>query len=339
MPESREVVSTKAGKHDAITITSDPAQSVAEDDIHDEENSEELEADQVVVALETIDGTTFTETTVQEALVAGPQLGGTPDNIQSLPQHSPAPAPNTFVGGNGDAEETITAATPSAAPGILNTLRTPKKHHPSPVLVSPAGVDKARHRAQNTTSAPKHVQMKSESAPPSEEDLLFVLMHRCRERGDATKRSMTKIKTLEHRNFELHKKTQEICQERDNAIAAQTEASEKYSSLQTSIESFKSKYSKLKDFARSTHQDLLLLRQSADAQKITFHDLKQIGDQVQTSLRDAGAGVKIVQTSLNKQKQRLAVVRFEADRIVSESTHTSAKLSANSGRIKELTQD
>lgn len=339
VPTSGGIVPTGVETPDAVTITSDPAQSVAEDDVQDVEPNQQLQTYSDAVAPDPMDGTTLNEATAQQPLPHGTQPGATSDSVRSSPQHSPESTPEAFDGEHEAAEETLNPATPAATPGRSDVPPAPKQRHCTPVLITRAGVGKTRHRRQNMTSGAKHVQMTSEPAPPSEEDLLFVLMHRCRERGDATKRSMAKIKTLEHRNFELHEKTQRICQERDDAIAAQTEANERYSSLQTSIESFKSKYSKLKNFARSTHQDLLLLRQSADVQKVTFHDLKQLGDQVQTSLRDADAGVQIVQTSLNKQKQGLAVIRFEADRIVSESTHTSAKLSASSGRIKELTKD
>ena len=338
-PGSGEVVSTEAEIQDAITITSDPAQSLAEDNIQNGEHPEEPDTNRVVVATEPMDGTTLNETTVHEESPAGSEYDSTPEVSPSPPQHSPAPAPETFVGENEAAEEAITPATPSAASGSLNAPRTPKKRHPTPVLASPAGVGKANFRARNKSSGTKHAHMTLESTLPSEEDLLYVLMHRCRERGEATQRSMTKIKTLEHRNFKLHKKAQEIYQERDNAIAAQTEASEKYSSLKASLEGFKSKYSKLKNFARTTHKDLLLLRQAADMQRASFQDLKQLGDHVRSSLRDAGSSVRIVQTSLDKQKQGLATIRSEADRIVSESTQAAANLSAGSGRITELMKE
>ncbi len=345
VPKTGGVGPTEKETHEAITVTSDPDHSDVEDDVQDMEDPQEPGTRLDIVAPEQIDGTNPNGTPVQRPLPLGSELGAIPDRVRSSLQHSPGLAAEPSVGGNEAAEETATPATPATlatpatAPGSLGAPRAPKSRYPRQVLVTPACVGKASHRAKTKTSRAQHLQMTPESTSPSEEDLLYVLMHRCRERGEATQRSMTKIQTLEHRNFELHFQTQEISQERDAAIAAQNDAIERHSSLQTNLDGFRSRYRKLKDFARSTHEDLVLLRRSADEQKASIQGLRQLGDEVQTALRDAGTEVQVVRTSLDKQRQGLAVIHSEASRIVSESRHVSAELGVSSGRIKELTRE
>ena len=336
LPKSDELDQQELEDRDEVTTNADRDQSVIDDDEVDAvEVIQEPAEQQISDASDSMDGTTPNDTSVQ-------QLPENHSQAAELPIEVGTSEPGSLSPTRGFGEEDGGANPPSDhAMVVVNPSlpHTPRQAQSAQVLINPAGVAKRSKRSSTRPVRPYPPMITPESAVPSEEDLLFVLMNRCRERGEAAEKSMTKIRTLEHRNFELHRQTEELCRERDAVLTAHTEANEKSSTLQTRLEDFKSKYYKLKDFARSTHQDLVSLRQTADVQKASFQELRQLGDEVQISLRDAGSGMQIVRSSLERQRQDIAIVRSEADGVISESLHASAELTATSNRVRELMKE
>ena len=228
-----------AERHETIIIASDTDQVEAETSLQPDEDAQELESRRASAVFEQVQHNTADEPVAlgtlplhspsYESLAKGPSSRRT----------SPVPADGPHFAEN-DCPDT--ACDHEARPENFSPPRTPKHAGRSSILTTPAGVAKRHTRPRNKSRVQN--SRSPTSAIPSEEDLLYVLMHRYRQRGEAANRSMTKIKTLEHRNFELHAQHEDLHKQRDDALASAAEANEKYGLLQTNVEEFKAKYSK-----------------------------------------------------------------------------------------------
>jgi hypothetical protein len=219
------------------------------------------------------------------------------------------------------------------------TAHTPTRSRTPSVLMTPARVSKASISQPCKRLSTKPTRADPVPAPPSEEDLLLVLMHRSRQRGEAVDRLKAKIKTLEHRNFELHVETTSSRQELDDTLAAHTELKQRHTLLQTKLDEFTTRYCKLKAFARSAHQDFVTLRQDAEKQNASIRGLTQVGEEMQASMQDVRTGTQTAQSSLATHIRGLASVRSETQKLVSSAKQLSVDLSSKTDRVMELQRD
>ena len=301
-----------------------------------DEDTQELESRIESAVPEQMVDNTVDEQVVQSTLPLHSPTFRPPANGPSSRSTSPV-AP----GGLHFAEDVCpdTACDNETIPEDSSPPRTPKHAGRSSILTTPAGVAKRHTRPRNKCRVQNLQNASPTSVVPSEEDLLYVLMHRYRQRGEAANRSMTKIKTLEHRNFELHAQHEDLHKQRDDALASAAEANEKYGLLQTNVEDFKAKYSKVKRCARASWEGMVALREHTSVRDEVFQELRQLGEEVNASLRDVKSGVQVAQKTLKTEKAVLSAVRSEALVAASESAATSQDLLSATKRIKELTRE
>jgi chromosome segregation ATPase len=145
---------------------------------------------------------------------------------------------------------------------------------------------------------------------PSEEDLLLVLMHRCRERGLDSRKSNAKIQRLELQVFELHAENIRLARDRETLSLAQTKLQEEHQELRTCLDEFKTRFKKVKnlgDHISRRFEELHIDRKEIDD---SIAEIRETGKQAQNSLHDAAASFQKHEAKLHEYKANVATVKL-----------------------------
>jgi chromosome segregation ATPase len=212
----------------------------------------------------------------------------------------------------------------------------------SPINQSPLRRSSAKKTAiLGNNSTPKvfnHAQIQEQATQlgPSEEDLLLVLMHRCRERGLESIKADAKTQKLELQVFELHAENIELLQERENLSLAQNRLQEEYQELRSSIDVFKARFKKVKNLGDHINHHFEMLREDSKEINKSIADLRDTGKEVQASIQEATTSVQKYEAELHGHKAKVATVELD---VANKLKDASTKSAVEANIVKDLRRD
>ena len=344
MPQATDLPAHMEAASGIVEISSDHAQESVESDEQAVEAGENLVDQSSSPPPEDSDGHTPEDATMHAEASPVPEVSV--DHAAPEAREQPTGSRATPCRGFDDQ---FTDQNP--VPLALSVRSTPHGKSPtrsSSVRSVSAGVRKTKSKSrqqapQGAFISPRYGQQQIQPASPTEEDLLYLLMHRSRQNtamnARIAEKANTKLKTLEHRVFELHTESKTYRQERDDILAAHTELTENHDLLQAKLEDFSAKYTKLKNFARSTYDDFLSLHKDSEKQNDSVQRLRQHSQQVKASIGEVTSGLHNARSTLDTHVKDLASVRSETQQAFSQLGPLSSTLDAKSLRVRELKRE
>lgn len=173
------------------------------------------------------------------------------------------------------------------------------------------------------------------SKQPSEEDLLYLLMSRARQRSSEIK----KLEYLEEQNAELRHQKEISDAELQQAIITQADCANQKEMLNQNLHKFKEKYYKLKKWALEANSDCELLERKAYSFQTSITDLTNDRNELVSLLRDAQASVEKTSNQIHNIRQGVGAVKTEvktqAEGIVSTISHLQDLLHIQSEHLRD----
>lgn len=266
--------------------------------------------------------------------------------INETPESSPYQADDSANLPNGNvsvlnetesaSDHVVTAADPRSG-----TPKTPRRQPNPPLLTQPAHVSKKRvcNLRNPTESRNRPDQTSFQCNLPSDEDLMFVVLHRLQHSQESARKSVVQVKRLENRVFELIRANSKLQDERNTITAKFNELGNRNDVLQANIDIFTARYTKIKTFAKEAHTQLLSLRKSGDGQKEHLQSLVSESAAIRTSVQQAQVQNQETNSALGTQRRTLGAIHSLTQRTSKDMISMVSESKAKSQRITELQRE
>jgi hypothetical protein len=230
------------------------------------------------------------------------------------------------IEGGIDADETLvdTTADPVTHQRIASPARKISAKTKAPILAARPDRQKPvlegrvtkdatpRPRVQQAVPMPHFRPTSTAGSAPSEEDMLFLLMRRSRLSKERELELAAQNKQLRAQSSRLHEQNRTWHQRLSAANTEKRQQESDISTYRSEIENFKTRFTKIKDYAKNLAQDHTGFRGAMKKASGTLTELVQETDEIKRNLKVYKQGLEISEETYAGMKSKISGMAREA---------------------------